>query len=355
MLNKTLMDFLYEETGLEDLGNEKLLHEFPEFGEEVGMAINNGILTEFTKELSERLKDMDLYKASLLSNLIGFACEREGNTSAGQGIIELFAHSCTTVAKMFQEMEASGQDWITDDKKELYCRNKDWARAYYGFHVLCISSMAFLARDASLRELLSELGISDSIHYLSEEAPDSPYLNSIHYINDIQNTCSDLKLLVLYPEKKKGFLAAANDLNNCFHLLFLLEEQIYRTLRQEYGMNAFHADDSLISLAHGNYPDDCWDKSYHTYFMECNYQAALHDQFENSDAMSLIWGEMPPALIPEIDGYKVIVLLGSGINRSCSAQFLAVPHNALTPYVEIERELSATEYNTWLEKIRKPD
>ena len=344
MINKTLMDFLCSKTDWKDLGNEKLLHELPEFGMEVGAAINGDRLIDFTKELSAQLEKMDLYKASLLSNFIGFACEKEEDTSAGEGMIKLFARSCEKVYQMFQDLDED-----EDEESEIL---EDGARAYYGFNILCISTMAFLTRDADLRAQLQKTDIWDQVEYLCEETPQTPYFASIGYVNLMHNTCSDTKLLVLFPEGKKGFLAAANDLNNCFHLLFLLEEQIYKKLGAKYDMEEFGARDSLIRLAHGEYPKDCWEDSYSTYFMECDYSTARHNQLEQDDIMSLIWGEMSPMYIPKIDGRAVIVLWKSGINRSFDAQFLAVPHSALRPYVEIERELTDAEYEAWIKRIR---
>lgn len=354
MVNKKLLDFLCSETSWEDLGNEKLLHELPEFGMEVGEAINSDRLLDCTKELSARLEDMDLYKASLLSNFIGFACEEKEDTSAGEGIIKLFARSCKEVYQMFQELDLDEDGSMPDDgeMENIYNKNADGVRAYYGFNILCVSTMAFLTRDVHLREQLADMEIWDQIEYLCEETPESPYLKSIGYVNLMRNTCSDTKLLVLFPEGKKGFFATANDLNNCFHLLFLLEEEIYHKLGIKYGMEGFYARDSLVRLAHGEYPKDCWEDSYSTYFMECDYLTARHDQLEKDDIMSLIWGEMSPKYIPAIDGHKIIILWKNGINRSFSAQFLAVPHSALRPYVKIERELTDDEYKSWLERIK---
>lgn len=352
MVNKTLMDFLCSKTAWEDLGNEKLLHELPEFGMEVGAAINEDRLIDFTKELSAQLEKMDLYKASLLSNFIGFACEKKEDTSAGEGMIKLFIRSCEKVYQMFQDLDEDEENELLDDVESLYNKNEDGARAYYGFNILCISTMAFLTRDAALRARLQKTDIWDQVEYLCEETPETSYFASIGYVNLMHNTCSDTKLLVLFPEEKKGFFATANDLNNCFHLLFLLEEQIYQKLGAKYGMEEFSASDSLVRLAHGEYPENCWGNSYSTYFMECDYSTARHNQLEQDDMMSLIWGEMSPMDIPEVDDRAVIVLWRSGINRSFDAQFLAVPHPALRPYVEIERELTDVEYEAWIKKIR---
>lgn len=355
MINEKLLNFLCEKTVWEDLGNENLLHEFPEFGESVGGAINSGKMIDFTVELSGKLENMDLYKASLLSNFIGFACEKEEDTSAGSGVLKLFLRACQNVYEMCRSMEEEEECELPepDEWESIYQKNEEWVRAYFGFNILCVTVMAFITRDAGLRKELADMGISEQIRYLAEDVPDTPYLKSVYYVNCMQKTCSDLKLLVLYPDRKKGFVATANDLNNCFHLIFLMEEQIYERLGEKYGMQGFYASESLTSLAHGNYPKDCWDESYCTYYMECDYSTASHENYMAEDMMSLIWGEMPPEAIPQIDGYGVIVLFEGGPSRSFSAQFLATPHEALDPYVEIVRELKDDEYDAWIDQIKK--
>lgn len=352
---KELMDFLCTETEFDDLGNERILHDFPAFGEAVGEAINSGNLIKFTMELSDNLDKMDLYKASSLSNFIGFGCEKEDDTSAGQGVIELLEKSCINLYNMFKSLETEEEYAELPDFQEIYNKNKDWARAYYGFNILCVAAMAFITRDAGLRKFLADKDIGEEISYLAEETPESPYLKSIYYVDCMQRTCSDLKLLVLYPARKQGFFAEANDINNCFHLLFLLEEQIAGNFGEKYGMPSFNADQSLLDLAYGDYPDDCWGKSYVTHFTECNYSVMPSTACGQDEIMNLVWGEMPPDCIPVVDGYAVIVLLDKGPARSFDANFLAVPHNALEPYVVVERELDSEEYKQWEEKISQMD
>lgn len=350
---KELMDFLCEETEFGDLGNEKILLDFPAFGEAVGKSINSGNLIKFTVELSDKLDKMDLYKASLLSNFIGFGCEKEEDTSAGKGIIELFVKACTNLYNMFKSIETEDEYEELPGFEEIYNKNKDWARAYFGFNILCVTAMAFLTRDTGLRKLLADKDIGEEITYLTEEAPESPYLKSIYYVDCMQRTCSNLKLLVLYPGRKQGFIAKANDLNNCFHLIFLLEKQIAENFGEKYGMSSFDADEPVIELAYGSYPDDCWGKSYVTHFTECNYNVMPATVCGQDELMNLVWGEMPPDCIPVVDGYPVIVLLDGGPARSFDVNFLAVPHNALKPYVVAERELDSEEYKQWEEKISK--
>lgn len=346
MIDEKLMAFLGEETALEDIGNESILHDFPAFGEMVGEAINSGRLLEVTKELSGCLQGMDLYKACMLSNFIGFACEKEQDASAGQGVIELFGRACGKVYELLQDCE---EDEFPPDFSGVYAKDRDWVKAYYGFETLCISSMAFLARDPGLRESLWKMELWDQVSYIVEEGPESPYLRSAYYVYRIMDTCGPLSLLVLHPERQKGFFAEANDLNNCFHLLFLLEEQIAAVLGESYGMLGFEADEALVQLAHGAYPEDCDGKSYSTRFMECNYNTAWRD----AEAGDLIWGEMPPEGIPAVDGQAVIVLRDTGIPRSFNEGFLVVDHTALSPYVKIERELTDEEYRSWMERLRE--
>lgn len=349
MINRELIDFLCEETTFEDIGNERLLHNFPMFGQTVGQAINCGNLLNVSIELANLLEKMDLYKACLLSNFIGFACEKENNTSAGQKVLKLFIKACNYVYGMLKSCEVKEECMLPSDFSYLYQQNKEWVKAYYGFETICITAMAFLTRDTALRKYLKDLELEEKIIYLTEETPKSPYLKSVYYINRMYHTCADLKLLVLQPEHQQGFYATANDLDNCFHLIFLLEEQIAERFAKKFGMTDFKIDAAMAELAHGAYPVDCQITSYSTYFTECNYGAALQD----AEICNLIWGEMPPEDIPKIADYAIIVLKKAMFHRSFDISFLVTGHTALKPGVKIEKELTVEEYHMWMNRIKE--
>lgn len=355
MVSQELMEILQSKTEVTDLENQDLLHDIPKFGEEIGKVINSGKILLFSQNLSEHLESMDLYKASLLTNFIGFVCEQTGNTKAGQHIIKFFTHVCNLVYDLFQYVEKTKNENILEDKKALYALNAEWAKAYYGFNTVCVATMAFLVRDVNLRIILSQMDIFEKVQYLADDAPETPYLRSIYYVAAMPFTCGELKLLVMNPEQEKGFLATAKDLKNCFHLLFLLEEQIYQKLRNSIEMPGYFADASIMDLAHGEYPKDCWGKSYCTYFLELDYTslALSKEELGQGNSYPLIWGEMSPNNIPMIDNHAVIVLWKKCINRNFSSEFMFVDHPALNPYVKIEKELTDEEYKYWLNRIKK--
>lgn len=352
MLDKKLVQFLCKKTKYKEIGEERLLHDFPLFGEMVGEAINTRNLLSVSINLSDLLENMDLYKACLISNFIGFACEKEENTAAGKEIIKLFSKACNLVYEMMRENEVEGECEIPSDFSKIYKRNKDWVRAYYGFERICISAMSFLTRDVELRLLLREMGMEEKIRYLAEETPNTPYLHSIYYVGRMLDTCANLKLLVLDPEKQQGFFAVANDMDNCFHLIFLLEEQIAKKVGEKYGMDHFNVEETVVQLGHGvmvENLEEIEDDSYHTHFLEYNYGAIL----EQEDIPYLIWGEMPPEAIPSIDDYGIIVLKKAENYRRFDIRFLASYHTVLKPAVEIERELTKEEYEMWIGRIKK--
>lgn len=353
MINQELMEVLATETPWKDFSNVNLLHDFAIFRSQIGTALQKGESIPFSLQLSQQLGEMDVFKASLLSNFIGFVCEQTGDTSAGPGVLSFFRQACSTVYQLMQYVDSHDLESILDDPEAMYGVNPQWAAAYFGFETLCVSTMAFLARDASLRNALLDMDLSNQIQYLVEEPPNTPSLKSIYYISKTQYACRERKLLVLHPERKKGFFAIANDLCNCFHLLFLLEEQIGQKLGADYGMPSFSADHSVIRLAHGEYPKNCWGKSYPTAFLECDCSTAFQSrELVAAQPLSLIWGEMPPDYIPLVEDRAVIVLWENVFPRSFSVEFMAVPHPALNPYVRIERELTPQEYELWLEKMR---
>lgn len=355
MLNHELIEYLQADTPCSDLDNPNLIDESPLLEREIKASSKANNMVSFFKELAEKLTTMDIYKASLLSQYMGFICQKTDNTSSGRYVLDLFACSCPLVYDLFKYIEKTGDQSILEDQKALYALNPQWARAYYGFNLLCISAMAFLAKDAKLRKTLLEMDIHEKLQYLAEEAPSTPYLHSVHYVDNVQYTCGKLDLLVLHPQKKKGFIATANDLENCFHLFFLLEEQIHQQLSKSYDMNGYSVDPSLASLAHGEHPKDCWGKSYSTYFTECDYSSTFSTKNEllKGNMVPLVWGEMPPDYIPSINDQAIIVLWENFLPRSFSAEFMAVGHPALDPYVKIERELTDEEYNMWLKLIKE--
>lgn len=354
MLNQMVQDFLRTETDWTQLENEDLLLEFVPFCKEVERAVKSGELISFSRELSEQLKELDFFKASQVAYFLGSACMDTEDMAAGKAILELFSRACPQVYEMLREIEEQEAEELLESPESLLRAYPSGARAYYGFNTLCVALMAFLAKDPELRMALAEAGLSEQTQYLAEEAVDTPYLRSISFVDAMPATCSHQKLLVLSPQREKGFFATANDLKNCFHLLFLLEEQIHKKLCGSYGMEDYRVDSSLVRLAHGEFPKDCWGKCYNTYFMECDYRTACSDRKEvlRSQMIPMIWGEMSPKLIPQVEGYGVIVLWERGFPRSFSGEFMVVDHSSLKPYVKIERELTDEEYAAWLEKIR---
>ena len=362
MLSKELMTYFNEETKFEDLGNEQLIIQNEVYGRAIGAAINQDKMIEFSCELSRNLLEMDVYKASVVANFIGFACEKNEDTSAGKGVVDLLIKACGLVEEFFGYFaDEEGEVELPEnlDFAKMYEENSQCVRAYYGFNNLCVAAMAFLARDNECREYLRSFeGIKDSLYFLAMEAPQTPYTKSVFYINRVFDTCGKLPLLVLDIERKQGFFAEAKDIDNCFHLLFLLEEEMCGKVANAYGMENWEFDEDLSALAHGEYPQ-CGDKSYTTCFTELNYgeyiwkkqNAGKEDVNPNEWLNFLIWGEMSPLNIQDLDGYAVIMIERNGPSRSFSPGFLCVGHTALQPYVKIERALSEQEYEEWVSKL----
>lgn len=339
MLSQSLISFLKADSTFEDFDNISKIISNPIFKEDMSNAFkeNNALL--FARELSEILDSIDIYKACAISNFIGFICGKTDDTSNGKYILLLLNNVLKLVEEFLKNLTVNDLDI---DK--LYITNKEQIQALFGCESLCISAMEFLSRDFQCRQILRSFDIKDTLEYLTSDAPDTKYLKSVYYINRIHNTCGKLPLLILDVENKQGFTAEANDLENCFHLIFLLENAIYKNLCDKYSMSSCAFDENLLALANGQYPN-CWDKSYTTFFMECSYNELSPEKSEKLP--NIIWGEMPPEYIPEIDGYHIILLYKSTFARSFDAGFLSVGHTALKPYFTIKREISKDEYIQW--------
>ena len=361
MVSKKLLQFLGSGTDFADLGNEEFVIKNEIYGKEIGKAIHNGDMLNFSCELSNNLENMDLYKACVVSNFIGFVCEKTGDTCAGKNLIVLLVKACRLVEKFFSYFtKEDGEVDMPENAnfEEIFKENRECVCAYYGFNTLCVSAMAFLARDNECREYLRTFDIAETLSFLTEETPVTEYMKSVYYVNRIYVTCSRLPLLVLDTEKRQGFIAEANDLDNCFHMIFLLEEELYKNYGRECSMQNYQSDEDLSAAAHGEYPK-CGNQSYTTFFTEFNYGVYIWEQQNKhkddvnfNDKLSfLIWGEMSPIHIPKLGEYHVVMLQRGGPSRSFSAGFLFVGHTALKPYVKIERSLSKQEYDEWERKL----
>lgn len=347
MLTEELFNYLISETDFSDLGNETKVIRNEVLSEEIGKAINGGdeAMLEFSCELSEKLLEMDVYKASVITNFIGFVCEKTQDTRAAEGVIKLLAKVSVLVKEFWEYFKdeqgeiVMEEDW---DGAGIYSKSKDVICAYYGFNTLCVSAMAFLAREYTCRKYLKSLGVREVISYLAEEVPDTEYMSSICYVNRIYDTCGKLPLVVIDEERGQGVIAEANDINNCFHLIFLLEEALYKNFKEKYGMEGYVPDEVLSALASGEYLD-CGDRYAQAFFTEYSYPV--------DKIFGLLWGEMPPEYIPALDGYGIIILKRKGPQRSFSSDFLFADHTALSPYVKVVRELSDAEYKEWEKKL----
>lgn len=341
MLSEELFNYLVSETDFSDLGDETKVIRNEVLSEEIGKAINGGdeAMLEFSCELSEKLSEMDVYKASVITNFIGFVCEKTQDTRAAEGVIKLLAKSSVLVKEFWEYLKDEQGEIVMEEDWNgagIYNENKGVICAYYGFNTLCVSAMAFLAREYTCREYLKSLDVREVVLYLAEEVPDTEYMCSVFYVNRIYDTCGRIPLVVLDEERGQGVIVEANDLNNCFHLIFLLEEALYNNFKEKYGMEGYVPDEVLSALAGGEYPA-CGDRHAQAFFTEYCYN-------------SLLRGEMPPMYIPALDGYGVIILKRSGPHRGFSSDFLFTDHTALSPYVKIVRELSDAEYKEWEKK-----
>lgn len=357
MLSEELLNYLVSETVFSDLEDEAKVIRNEVLGEEIGKAINGGdeAMLEFSCELSEKLLDMDVYKASVITNFIGFVCEKTQNTRAAEGVIKLLAKSSVLVKEFWECFKNEQGEIIMEadwNGAEIYSQNKDATCAYYGFNTLCVSAMAFLAREYKCREFMKSLDVREVVSYLAEEVPEIEYMRSVFYVNRIYDTCGRIPLVVLDEERGQGVIVEANDLNNCFHLIFLLEEALYNNFKEKYGMEGYVPDEVLSELAGGKYPD-CGDRHAQAFFTEYCYPVR-NDVPNNQDIhkiYDLLWSEMSPMYIPALDGYGVIILKRSGPHRGFSSSFLFTDHTALSPYVKIVRELSDAEYKEWEKKL----
>lgn len=323
-------------------------------------------MPELLDQVSAGLENMDILKGCQAGHFCGSMIGQVGVCGSGRALIDFFvrvaALCCEYLSKAGEELgvEAPEDDQLEAlDMEMMFQKYPDQTRAYRGCDTLALAVMEAITRDGDTRRYLREKNLYRSLEYLEG------YIGNIYYVTRVHEACSVLSLTVLAPSKGIGFTAEVNDLWNNFHLMTLLEAELFRAgLDQKYGLVNYEFDEESYQIATGlAYPQKMSSvychQQYYTYLAmqkDGAYQTLLtgEDGRQQVDANALIWGEMPPDWIPRFDGQSVILMdtVGMFANRSWDVNFISKCHGSLNPYFRITGELSPKEAAALLEKIK---
>lgn len=317
------------------------------------------------------LNQLDPLKACCIAHFCGALIEQgavRNIGAAGRAMVDFFGsiviRSCEYLLAVEKDLgteELDAQqvsDWeARKEASALFSQSPDLFRAYHGCELLTLAVMQAIARDAECRIRLRELGILDPMKYLQG------FLEVLYYPLTVHDACSQFPLILLIPAAKKGFLAVANDLSNCFHLFTLLEAELFCIGQAEAcQLKEYPYSQELHNIAKGNIIPQFSQsiqahQQYYTWkALQKNgsLQALLGGNGgKQLDPQALVWGEMPPEAIPQIDGRAVILMDQKGMfgGRSWDVSFISKCHDALSPFVQIEKELSQKEFSQWMKRI----
>lgn len=317
------------------------------------------------EKIADALGDMDMLKACCGAYFCGSLIEQAGVGNAGFRIVDFYAKivvfSCEYLAQVEESLQVEELDSsqvAQADLGKLFAASPDHARAYAGCDLATLALMAVATKDQESRMRLRSHKIYRHLQYLQQ------FIENTGYVTQVHDTCPKMELTVLAPAAGKGFIAQINDLSNCFHLFTLLEAELFQKGQAEsYGLKDYRFYKEIYQIAAGtavpqrNYSIQAH-QQYYTYQAvqkDGSYVITVtKDGRTQVDEGALIWGEMPPEAIPRFEGEAMVIMDAKGMfgSRSWDVSFIAKCHDALTPYMQITRELSKDEVDSRMDKIK---
>lgn len=309
------------------------------------------------KLISSRLPEMDLFHACLGMYLCGYMIERIGVLDSGLAIADYYTYIVESACELL-EAAAKKLDIALEDLKpeqlttplleELFLSVPNGVRAFFGCDPATLAVMDVITRESNSRKLMREKRCFEQLETLKRFVP------NVDYVTQVYQSCSALPLLVLSPKTERGFLAEVNDLSNCFHLLTFLEAELYQHgLTEAYQLKDYEFHEEIYQYATGEKMPVCGGKikAHQQYY---SYQAVGKQGGMKELLPYLIWGEMPPESIPDIEGTIVIIMDPDTMfaGRSWGTEFVFCCHEGLSPYFKMIRELSSEEYIQEMERIQ---
>lgn len=336
LLDELEIQSTLEETGTKDIlsGMESFRNLFDYLGD------HEDQMPQALERISAGLSRLDVYRGCCISFFCGYLIERVGLGTAGPALVEFFdkvirlAGSYLTIAA-----ELCGEDPDDLDTENMpepeavFKRNPDAVRAFRGCEPLTLAVMNVITRSPECRRMLRDKDIYGQMDSLLSFVP------KLFYVLKVHDACSFMKLMVLAPECRKGFLVEVNDLCNNFTLMAFLEAEFSRSgLFSQMGMGDFQ------------FPADIYEYLTGAAYPSGQGSISLHMGYTFYDG-GMVWGEMPPESVPNLDSVPVIVMARGMYPRSFDVQFVLKWHAGLNPYLKIIRELSPDETEEWLGKL----
>lgn len=272
-----------------------------------------------------------------------------------QGAFEYIIMLATTNNIPFEQIEgpdtfaqAESAQVITDYSQQYQC--------YLALSPITLASVSAVTLNLSLRAQLADEETDALLTFLNAFEPNLTYLLRSF------DLCDQLEVLMISPKYQKGYQVKAHALENAFHFFTLWQECLKeKGLLTAFGVKDYTSDRTAIKIAKGYaYAQTQTDLTaclqYYTYKAldgDLTYQVILTDETgkREVDPESLIWGEMPLSVIPELDG-QVIIFFDDDLlfTRGWGIDSVQKFHSNLKPSVTIEAELTEQAVQEWIQK-----
>lgn len=364
---KDYLEYAKEKSNIDEVQDTKLIKKNEKFLKLKELEHSDDI-PKICKELSLSLNDMDILKSFSTSNFIAHSFYHEDNIDEeiGKKIIDLFYkniyYACKYINDAALAYNIDEDDLTTDDIDNLdidimYRIDYEALAAFTGIDTMIPAIMTLTCGNLNLREYFRSLEPTEYIEYIET------YIPSMRYLHVGIDASLKTKILVLSPKAERGFFIETADTNNCFHLITLLENEIYnKKLLKRYGIDNFEFNELVYKVARGEeYSQEIIETTAHQqyytiYALQSDGSYKIEDDNGELDLDNILHSDISPEDIPQIEGTPIIIMDSEGMWTKpikWDNSYFTKLHQKLNPYVNILDEITDEEYKSWIDKIKK--
>lgn len=365
---KEYIDYAKEKSNIDEVVNKKLISQNEKFLKLKEYVKNNHDKElEICREISNELNNMDILKSYYAANFIGHSLfhYETADDKIGKDIIDLFFRNIDNACRFIEnasQLYNVDEDELTEDDIAkinidiMYRLDYKPLEAFIGIDIMIAPIMTVICSNHNLRKYFIDLGLTEHIEYLEV------YIPALSYIYAGIEACVKTKILVLSRKTERGFYIEASDMSNGYYLITLLESELYKKdLLKRYGIDNYEFNEHVYNIAMGTespkelIESQAHQQYYTIYALQKDGKYNIEDENGELELINIIYGDMSPEEIPDIDGTRIIIMDSEGMWNNpikWNMNYFSKVHQKLNPYVKILDEISDEEYKTWIEKIK---
>jgi hypothetical protein len=297
---------------------------------QAGYGQPSSVLDEAVRSLIVGIDVPNLYHASLVAQIAGafveFGADAEIALETVLNRLEPQLVAARRFVDQFGEKPA--------DLSLAYTESADDCTAWRGVPYMGLAAMTMLARSVSGRQKAHQRTALCGAAAGLEGA-----IRVCFYLSKVLALVDDLKVLILDVENRQGWWVRVTGIQNNFHFFTLLQCAL--------GISRGEPDLCAVAQGEVEMTSSMTDGAVRSYL---SWLALTPDN--KVIPFGLIWGEITPADIPQLDGVPIVIMGSGGPQRYWDADMFAPLHDALRSSVTVEETLDSSEVDRWLERIR---